>query len=277
MRLSSETRFPHPVLAPGNGDFDAGRFDMKFNLVEHMQTGALTLEHRIALTEPNIVNLVETERAAVGCFVRCADTFFAELRPMSWPEGRSDFAAGRLLNRVSLRPVVWLLEGIPNWDPGTINPEFAPPVAVDRGDIIALGTEHVISVGQAKLRPIESIFQLDRSPDVPEGTLQVDPDGDRITILAGPGTYETIRVLREQAKGPQIVMNSIYLPVVMEVLDALRMSEEAYQSRRWYRTFRAKCDAMGVDPSVDSSMLESAQKLLNGPARLLATLLTETA
>lgn len=147
MRLSQETRFPHPVLGPETGDFTAGEFDVEFTLVEHRQTGALSLKHRITLNEPDIKQLVETERAAVACFVRCADTFFSELRPMSWPAGRSDFTEGKLLNRVSLRPIVWLLEDIPDWDPGTINPEFAPPVALDRGDIIALGVEHVISVG----------------------------------------------------------------------------------------------------------------------------------
>ncbi|MCZ0954706.1 MAG: hypothetical protein OXQ89_09950 [Rhodospirillaceae bacterium] len=276
MRLSSETRFPHPVLGPETGDFTAGEFDVDFTLVEHRQTGALTFGHRITLTEPDIRQLVETGRAEAGCFVRCADTFFAELRRMSWPEGSSDFAAGRLLNRVSLRPIVWLVEDLSGWDPGTINPEFDPPVALDRGEIIALSAEHVISVGQAKLAPMESIFQLDRSPDVPEGTLQVDPDRDRITILAAPGTYETIRVLREQRSGRNVVMNAVYLPAVMEVLDALRLSDDAFQDRRWYQTFHAKCDAKGIDLSADLSILESAQKLLDGPAGMLAALVAET-
>ena len=276
MRLSSETRFPHPVLGPETGDFTAGEFDVDFTLVEHRQTGALALGYKITLTEPDIRQLVETGRAEAGCFVRCADTFFAELRPMSWPEGSSDFAAGRLLNRVSLRPIVWLAEDIPDWDPGTINPEFDPPVALDQGEIIALGAEHVISVGQAKLAPMESIFQLERSPDVPEGMLRVDPDLDRITILAAPETYETICVLREQRSGRNVVMNAVYLPAVMEVLDAVRMSEGAYQGRRWYRTFLAKCDAKGIEPSADLPILESAQKLLGSPVGMLAALVADT-
>ena len=276
MRLSQESRFPHPVLGLETGDFTAGGFDVEFVLVEDRNSGALTLQHEITLTEPEIRQLVETERAAAGCFVRCADTFFAELRSMSWPKGRSDFAPGKLLNRVSLRPIVWLLEDLPDWDPGTINPEFSPPVSLDRGDIIAVGAEHIISVGQAKLKPIESIFELDRSPDVPEGTLQVDPDRERITILAGPGTYETIRLLREQARGRPVAMNAVFLPAVMEVLDALRTSEGGYEGRRWYQTFLAKCDAKGIDPSAGSSILDSAQKLLDGPAGLLSVLVTDT-
>ena len=276
MRFSEETRFPHPVLGLGTGDFSEGRFDADFTPFEHRQSGALTLEHKIILTEPEIRQLVETERAVVGCFVRCADTFFAELRRMSWPEGRSDFAAGKLLNRVSLRPVVWLLEDLPDWDPGTVNQEFAPPISLDQGDIVAVGAETIISVGQAKLRPIESIFELDRSPDVPEGVLRVDVDRDRITILAGPETYDTISLLREQARGRPVVMNAVYLPAVMEVLDALRMSGDGYQDRRWYQTFCAKCDAKGVDLSADLPILESAQKLLDGPAASLASLVADT-
>ena len=276
MRLSQETRFPHPVLGLETGDFTSGGFDAEFTLVEDTETGALTLEHLMTLTESEIQQLVATERAAAGCFVRCADTYFAELRPMSWPQGRTDFSAGKLLNRVSLRPLIWLLEDLPDWDPGTINPEFSPPVTLDRGDIIAVGAEHIFSVGHAKLKPIESIFELDRSPDVPEGTLHVDPDRDRIAILADPKTYEAIRLLRDQASGRPVVMNAVYLPAVMEVLDALRASLDVYQGRRWYQTFLAKCDAYGIDPSADSSTLESAQKLLGNPAGSLASLVAET-
>ena len=103
----------------------------------------------------------------------------------------------------------------------------------------------------------------------------MDPDRDRITILVGPRTYETICLLREQARGRPVVMNAVYLPAVMEVLDALRMSGGGYERRRWYQTFLAKCDAKGVDPSAGLSILDSAQRLLDSPAGLLSALVTE--
>ncbi len=168
MRVSEETRFPHPVLGSGTGDFTTGSFDMSFTSSEDLKTGALTLEHKITLTEDGVRELIETGRASIGCFLRCPDTYHTELRTLAWPSGRSDFAAGSLLNRVSLRPLVWLNHDLPRWDPGTIHPEFVPPVSLAHGDIIAIGDEHIISVGQAKLAPIESIFELDRSPEVPE-------------------------------------------------------------------------------------------------------------
>ncbi|OBY24383.1 hypothetical protein [Leisingera sp. JC1] len=275
MRFSEETRYPHPVLAHDTGDFIAGEFDMRFTLSEDIATGALSLEHNTTLTEGGIRKLVETGKASVGCFVRCSDTYHTELRNLTWPTGRTDFAAGVLLNRVSLRPIVWLKGRLTGWNPGTIHPEFSPPVDMNGGDIIAIGEEHIISVGQAKLAPIESIFELDRSPDVPEGTLQVELERDRITILAGEKTHETIMLLREQKTGKPVVMSSIYLPAVMEVLDALQSGADQYEPYRWHAPFTARCDARGVDPKADVSILESAQKLLDGPASGLAQLIAE--
>ena len=275
MRFSEETRYPHPVLAHDTGDFNAGEFDMAFTLSEDIATGALSIQHETTLTEDGIRQLVETGRASVGCFVRCADTYHTELRTLAWPSGRTDFTAGVLLNRVSLRPIVWLNDKLSGWDPGTIHLEFSPPVDLSRGDIIAIGEEHIISVGQAKLAPIESIFELDRSPDIPEGTLQVELERDRITILAGEKTHETIMLLREQKAGKPVVMNAVYLPAVMEVLDALQSGADQYEPWRWHAPFTARCDARGVDPKTDTSILESAQKLLDSPASGLDQLVAE--
>lgn len=272
MRFSEGTRFPHPVLAPGTGDFTAGEFDMDFTVYEDPKTGAMTLEHSTILTENGIIDLVERGRASIGCFVKCRDTYYSELRTLTWPKGRSDFSAGKLLNRVSLRPLIWLTSDLAGWDSGSIHPEFSPPVSLKCGDIIAIGEEHIISVGQEKLAPIESIFELDRSPNVPEGTLRVELERDRITILAGEKTHETILLLREQAKGKPVVMNAVYLPAVMEVLDALREGAEQYEGLRWYSSFKARCDARGIDPTAGTSILENAQSLLDSPAQLLAQL-----
>lgn len=275
MRFSEETRYPHPVLSSGTGDFSAGEFDMDFTVHENPGTGSLTLEHSTTLTENAIRDLVGEGKAAVGCFVKCQDTYYSELLTLAWPEGRTDFEPGKLLNRVSLRPLVWMKCDIPEWDPGTVHPEFEPPVALKHGDIIAIGDEHIISVGQAKLAPVESIFELDSSPDIPEGVLRIDLERDRITILVGEKTHETILLLRGQAQGKPVVMNAVYLPAIMEVLDALRDGGDQYEGFRWYTPFMARCDFKGIDPAAEKSLLESAQLLLDSPAQLLSQIVRE--
>lgn len=273
MRLSDDTRFPHPVLSPFTGDFTSGEFNVDFRVQEDRNTGALSLEYQISLTEPGIRRLVESNRAAVGCFIRCNDTYYTELRRLAWDSGRSDFHPGTLLNRVLLRPVVWLTDRLADWDPGTIHAEFEPPVSLEKGDIIAIGDESIISVGLAKLTPIESIFELDPSPDIPEGKIQVALDRNRIAILVGPNTYKTISLLREQSTGIPVIMNAVYLPAVMEVLDAIRDAQDSYETRRWYKPFIARCDAKGISPTADKSILENAQALLDNPVHTLDSLL----
>lgn len=273
MRFSDDTRFPHPVLGHLTGDFLSGEFSVSFQVDEDPATGALTLKHKISLTEPAIRELVINNRAAVGCFIRCNDTYYTDLRRLAWQAGRSDFPAGTLLNRVLLRPVVWLTDRLDDWNPGTIHSEFQPPISLNKGDIVAVGDESIISVGLAKLTPIESIFKLDRSPEVPEGEIRVELDCDHITILVASKTHETISLLRQQATGLPVVMNAVYLPAVMEVLDILRDPQNSYEARRWYQPFIAKCDAKGIDPKAEKSILENAQRLLERPARALEHLL----
>lgn len=275
MRITEGTRFPHPVLAATGNDFTSGKFDVNLEVEEKPMTGALRFHHEIVLTEPGIESLVTNGRAAVGCFVRCNDTYYTELRELGWPNGTSDFVPGSLLNRVTIRPLIWLKEDLAEWNSGAIHPEFGSPVSIARSSIIAVGVEKVISVGMAKLTPMESIFELSASDEVPDGLVQINPDADRITVFVNKALFQTINVLRGQNTGRPLLLNAIYLPAVIEVLDALRANPEGYRDRRWYQPFRAKCDAHGIDFSRGESLLTWAQTLLGYPARELARLVAE--
>jgi hypothetical protein len=270
MRILDSTRFPHPVLGQQSSDFASGEFDVHFQALETPRTGRLQLQHKIMLTEPAVYELVFSQRAAVGCIVRCEDTYHTELRRLSWPTGYSDFTPGSLLNRVTLRPIVWLETGLKAWNPGGIHKEFAPPVNLVRASVIAVGPEYVLSVGHAKFQPLESIFELRRASDVPEGRIGIDPAGDRIGIIVPPLTYEAIGLLRGQAWGQPILMNAVYLPAVMDVLDYLRAGTAQFEGCRWLNPFMARCDALGIDVTARASILETAQTLLNNPAHALA-------
>lgn len=275
MRISDDTHFPHPVLSPYATDFLEGAFTLDLTTTEVVATGELSIEHQASVTEPAIRSLIESGDARVGCYIECRDTYFTELRQLSWPRGRSDFRPGTLLNRVTLRPLVWLTTDLPEWNPASIHPEFEPPVSLSRGDIIALAHEQIITIGQAKLAPLESIFSLEKAADVGDRMITVNLDADKITIRVGERLYETIAALRGQRDGHAVLMNSVYLPAVIETLDNLRDGGEQYEEMRWHRPFVAMCDVQHVQLDNDLKLLESAQKLLNGPVDLLHNLIDE--
>ena len=275
MRIPENTRFPHPVLGLDTGDFVVGEFSVQIEVIENRSTGAVTLEHAITLTESGILALVESNKASVGYIIKCADTFFSDLRQIAWSTGKTDFSPGLLLNRVSLRPIVWLKTDLNEWNPGTIHHEFEPPLSLNNGDIVAIGEELIFSVGQAKLAPIESIFDLVRSESISEGMFEVDTTGHRIVLLVNEKMFQTLAQLRSITDGPEILMSSIYMPAIMEVLDALRNTDQSYEHLRWYQPFLAKCDLKGVRLESNMSILEAAQILLERPVARLSKLIGE--
>ena len=275
MRIPENTRFPHPVLGLDTGDFVVGEFSVQIEVIENRSTGTVTLEHAITLTESGILALVESNKASVGYIIKCADTFFSDLRQIAWSTGKTDFSPGLLLNRVSIRPIVWLKTDLNEWNPGTIHHEFEPPLSLNNGDIVAIGEELIFSVGQAKLAPIESIFDLVRSESISEGMFEVDTTGHRIALLVNEKMFRTLAQLRSITDGPEILMSSIYMPAIMEVLDALRNTDQSYEHLRWYQPFLAKCDLKGVHLEPNMSILEAAQILLERPVARLSKLVGE--
>ena len=276
MRITQNTRFPHPVLSPNTGDYVTGEFNIDIQVTENRSTGSVILNHTITLTEPNIRALIESNEASVGCFIKCGDTFYNSLRTMAWPSGVTDFQPGLLLNRVTFQPIIWLKTDKSDWSANTIHPEFQPPVSLSAGEILAIGEQLAISVGQAKLKPIESIFDLIKSENLSDGQINVELNSNQISIQASTKTFNTITQLREQSDGKTILLNAIYLPAVMEVLDRLREAgTEEYSSYRWHQPFLAKCDNKGIRIDDSMSLLTAAQLLLEYPSRHLSVLTGE--
>lgn len=275
MRLTDETKFPYPILGPFTGDYDFGDFSVTFEASENKKNGALSLRHTVNLTHAYIQNLVVAGVASVGCIVKCGDTYYNVVHDLSFDSGKTDFAPGSLLNKVTLRPIIWLNEHVEEWKASGVNSEFSSKISLRRGDVIAIGAESHISVGQAKLAPIESIFALESSVSVQEGEVCIDLDSECVSILVAPKTFELIGLLRQQSSGEPVIMNSVYLPAVMEVLDRLREDDSVYQDRRWYNPFKERCRSLGITISAGSSIIEGAQKILERPLIKLEILVRE--
>lgn len=262
MRISDDTRYPHPVLSEDSGDYSVGAFEVAFQCQETFSTGKVTLQYEVGLDNPDILALVESGAARVGAFVRCRDTYFSALEKMAWPSGQIDFPEGVLLDRVYVRPIIWLTRDIQEWRPRGVNPEFTLPLSLKAGEVIAIALESRLTVGKAKLAPLESIFSMKRLDTLEPHAISVDPDGDKITIFAGKDAYDTVMGLRATGRGKAVALASVYTPAVMELLH--QWSQNSFEGRRWLKPFTAKCDAVGIAQDAPK-LLEDTQKLLNHP------------
>ena len=95
-----------------------------------------------------------------------------------------------------------------------------------------------------------------------EGVFKVDLEGEAIEILVAPRLHGFLSLLRGQQQ-KDTLLSSLFLPVVMSVLEAMR-SEDAYAGKRWHSVMSARCGAENIDIK-SGDLADMAQKLLDSP------------
>jgi hypothetical protein len=265
MKLDNYMRYPHPVLSEQSRDYTKGEFRCAFQ--QNMtQDGQLRLVADLRIDSKELEELIQIQAASIGYFVVCRPTYFNHLQLASLGRSEKFFDAHKFFGAVTIRPVLYTLRRIENYSSPVIDTEFGAGFAISKGAIIALGPEFRFSMDQKKYKPFDSIFELAKSDDVLPHMFRVDHDRDRITILAREETYNSISAIRDMNRGKDVIMNTVYLPAIVEVVSRLQTGGLNLDGRKWYRIFKAKCDDLGVNPADPNvSPLDLSQQLLRGP------------
>lgn len=265
MKINDRSRFPHPVLWAVSGDYARGTFHVEFEGQESLATGAVTLKYTGALEQTEISEIIRTGGASVGVFINCLETYYSRLFPITLPTGELQIHGGLLHGRVILRPVIWTNSVATIDNSQDIHPEFGVGRhSIPRFGILAVGDEAVIEIGREKLAKIESVFALAENNDVPLNQFAVYLDDEKVQIHAPRATYEKIFRLRSTSPSLAILLNSVYLPAVIEVLSCLKASPDDFEDRRWHRVFMAKLNHLGINIESEE-LLPAAQRILNSP------------
>jgi hypothetical protein len=265
LKLNDESRFPHPVLSADTGDYAEGEFRITLIVSEQVSRGDVTFDYDVKLTQADLHELVRSHGADVGIFINCRETYYSELVPLGLDAGRFTFAPGKLSGSVTVRPMVWTRRVVGSFSLANAHEEFGGGATdFGSGTILALGEESTISVGREKLAQMDSIFTIAKADNLAASTLSVYLGEQKIKILVAPDIYDTLNRMRELSAGKPTVLNGVYLPVVMQVLDVLREGGEAYEGLRWHRIFDAKCIHHQINTQ-DPDIWLDAQKLLQAP------------
>jgi hypothetical protein len=265
MKINSETHFPHPVLSSQTTDYKKGSFSLSLTIEEVPATGKLKIDYSVKLDETGLLGHVRAGSAVIGMFITCLDTFYNRIMVLEHQNGSIEFPAGILRGRCTIRPLVCAAEEITGYTNANLNDEYAGHTWEFRnGSVLAIGTELVINVGHEKLAPMESIFKLAENEELEEGEISVQTDSESITIHCSKSAFVTVHGLRQSARGKLVLLNSIFLPVVMEVLSHLRDNAASFADKKWFKVFNAKCEHLGI-VYANGNFLEDAQKLLKSP------------
>lgn len=265
MKLNNKMRYPHPVLSDYSSDYVSGEFKCEFEQ-NVTPEGELRLISRLKLTNLILSHHINTQSAAAGYFIVCRRTYFNLLQEAPLGDSEKFFDIAQLFGSVTIRPVIWTLRPLEKFSSPLFNSEFGSSVSVAKGSVIALGPEFRFSVDQKKFKPFDSIFELSENAGVRPGTIEIDPDQDRIAITAESVTYKSLAGMRNVVAARPILLNAVYMPAVMDVISRLQSGHSSLEGRKWYRIFKAKCDDLAINPAdAGQSPLSLAQKLLREP------------
>ena len=109
---------------------------------------------------------------------------------------------------------------------------------------------------------------LAKKKDIPKGEIQIQTEGEKVSIVVNDDTFNKIHNLRVAPVGKAVLLNSVYLPAVMSLLDTVKSGPAGFEERRWYKVFIAKCELLDLDLK-NGDLLAGAQKLLKLPLERL--------
>ena len=265
MKINEATKFPHPVLSATSNDYEAGEFGCELETSERAAAGLLFIKYRYHLAEKSLQELLDRRVAHRGLYVSSPSTYFLQLRPTPDEEGVVQFSDGELRGNVSIRPAIWSSTVIDDYSSSNLHAEFAGTSwDFKAGEILAVGNEFVVNVGQEKLAPMETIFSFTQKKDWPDNKFGVQLEGQKINIDVSERTLTEIQQFRGSNSGKNIMLNAVYLPVIIEVLSAMEASDGMYDDKRWFNVMSAKLSHHNLT-NVGDNLLHAAQTLLQLP------------
>src|SRR5690606_36553882 len=122
---------------------------------------------------------------------------------------------------------------------------------VGKGDVLAVAEDRTFIAESTyeQLRRIPSIFEIVRAPDGDAPPMELDLTGNKIIILLRSADYDTYAALVPAAHLQPIIASIIAVPVLVEVLEAIKSADDAdheFGNCRWYQLLRRKLVEEGV-------------------------------
>ena len=273
MRFDPGKAWPHPVLRPPSygDDYPHAEFQVELEVKRIQGSTAIEVTAEFQLSDPDLLGLVTEGAAHYVLLIKASQPHFRDLVRSNSPRITKAFAKGDLSGRTEFTPLLVCTRELPAFRAVGWHPDFAGRrfnIAV--GAVLAEDEPKDYWIDTADEAPLGSIFGHRPSANVPEGRWEYQLDTDRIWIVMSNADAARYMVARDRAdRQPegQYLMNGLYLPALIAVLNDVDQNADDYRDYRWFAYLDQRLDAVGCKPlgSKASNRLIDAQKVLEGP------------
>lgn len=271
MKFDPSWAWPHPVLRPPEygDDYPNAEFQVDINCERTKGGVAVRVVAEFELSEPGLLALVENQSAVYVLLVKSPKTHFRREYILSKPVFDEKFT-GELSGRVefsSFLVCVKKLEGFTSkgWhsDFSDLQFDLLP------GAVLAVDKPKGYWVDAADEAPIGAIFEHQRIQRK-DGQWECNLYGNRVQICLSEADSNRFLCARKRAESSldlYYLMNGLYLPVLIHVLNLADKDPEAYEEYRWYSSLNSRLEEVGCGliGAQNSDRASDAQRVLESP------------
>ena len=271
MKLDPNKAYPHPVLRPESTDYPRAEFQVEIDVDRVRDTTVLVIEAEFVLSDPDLLQLVKDGTAAYVLFVRSHGTHYRSAYTSDQPQISKLFQNGRLSGSTEVYGLLVAMRDLPRFQARGWHKDYeSMAFDISAGSVLGVGEPRNYWIDTAEEAPISSIFSLGSDESLSDGEWRCNLNDHKVVIAMSDGDRQRFSDARNRVDGTAdaaYVMNSLYLPALIWVLNEADYGEEDYSSRRWYRSLEARLldcsrDELGTE---GANRLVDAQRLLEWP------------
>ena len=273
MKFDPGKAWPHPVLRPPSygDDYPRTEFEVEIEVKRVKGSTAVEVYVEFELSDPSLLQLVKQDKARFALLVKAPKTHCRRLLQSGKPNIKQSFSAGELSGRVEFAPFLVCTRLLSDFRADGWHSDFAERTFdIVAGTVLAEDVSKDYWIDTADEAPLGSIFGHKSRSDVPAGLWEYELAEDRVWIVmsdADAKRYEEARNLANNQPEGQYLMNGLYLPALVTVLNHVDQNAGDYRSYRWFASLDQRLEDVGCKYLGDesSNRLIDAQKLLDSP------------
>ena len=274
MKFDPAKAWPYPILRPRKygDDYPDAEFEVEIEVKRAKGSTAIDVRVDFQLSDPDLCRLVSQGEAQFVLLIKAPKTHFRQLLGSKEMRIEESFPAGELSGRVEFAPFLVCLRRITQFKASGWHFDFAGlTFDIPAGAVLAEDESKDYWVDTSDEAPLGSIFGHKRDPGLADGCWKYEISEDRIWIVMSNGDADRYEAAREQANNRpdgQYLMNGLYLPALIAVLNHVDQNIDEYRDHRWYTSLDQRLEEVGCRPLGDNrsaDRLVDAQKLLDLP------------
>ena len=240
MRFDPGKAWPHPVLRPPSygDDYLHAEFEVEIEVERAQGSTSIEITAEFELSDPDLLQLVDDGAAKYVLLIKASRTHFREMISSGEPHLKGRFPGGDLSGLVEFVPFLVCTGELQNFRAEGWHQDFlGRTFDISSGSVLAEDVSKDYWVDTADEAPLGSIFEHRPNPKLPDGRWELELTGDRVSIVMSESDTQKYTEARNRANNRpegQYLMNGLYLPALIAVLNEADRNLDDYSEYRWF-------------------------------------------